>query len=221
MFQESHWERDELDNRRHATHPVIAEYVGSKIRLIQPYIDFTKETTLLDVGCGNGFFTYYFDQICHTTGADFSSKMLELNPVNQKTRMNAAQLAFKDKTFDVVFCHAVLHHVEDMNAVIREMARVSKRYVVILEPNRNNPLMFLFSALMKEERQAMRFSLRFLKRETETCGLTILDAFSSGLMVPNKTPRFLLPVFKHLNIKQPLGMTNFIIAERYDIMDHA
>jgi ubiquinone/menaquinone biosynthesis C-methylase UbiE len=60
-------------------------------------------------------------------------------------------LKFEDNSFDVVFCHALLHHVDDIDRVIGEMKRVSCKWIVLLEPNRNNPLMFLFSLLIKEE----------------------------------------------------------------------
>jgi SAM-dependent methyltransferase len=217
MFQKDYWERKELDKRRPVTHPVIAEYVLSKIKVLKNYINLNKTTRLLDVGCGNGFFTYYFDKECLATGVDYSEKMLRLNPVNQKSMMDAGRLGFKDETFDMVFCHALLHHVDDIGAIIREMARVSKKYVIILEPNRNNPLMFLFSYLVKEERKALKFSPGFLRKVTESNGLKIVDVFSMGMIVPNKMPGFLLPVVKHLNFKQPLGMTNFVIAEKPDI----
>ncbi len=42
-----------------------------------------RNTRLLDVGCGNGFFSYYFDQVCEVVGVDFSGKMLEKNPIAQ------------------------------------------------------------------------------------------------------------------------------------------
>jgi ubiquinone/menaquinone biosynthesis C-methylase UbiE len=166
----------------------------------------------LDVGCGNGFFTHYFAKICSVIGVDYSEKMLRLNPVKQKCLMDGSRLAFKDGAFDIVFCHALLHHVADMDAVVREMARVSNKYIIILEPNRNNPLMFLFSYLVKEERQALKFSPRYLRSLAARNGLRIIDGFSCGMIVPNKMPSFLIPVVKHLNFKQPFGMTNFIIA---------
>jgi ubiquinone/menaquinone biosynthesis C-methylase UbiE len=134
--------------------------------------------------------------------------------VKQKLQMDAGGLAFKDNSFDVVFCHALLHHVEDMDGVIREMKRVSKKYIIILEPNRNNPLMFLFSYIVKEERKALKFSLKYLKRVSEKNGLRIIKAFSCGMIVPNKMPSFFIPLVKRLNFRQPLGMTNFIIAEK-------
>ncbi len=214
MFQKQYWERTDLDKRRKPDHPVIAEYVLSKVERLKPYMTFNERTTLLDVGCGNGFFTYYFNKICRTTGVDYSQKMLGLNPAGQKAQMDAGRLGFRDNSFDIVFCHALLHHVDDIGAVIREMARVSRKHVVILEPNRSNPLMFLFSAIVKEERNALKFTRRYLKRIAETNGLDIVDSFSCGMIVPNKMPSFMLPVVKLLNFKQPWGMTNFIIGTR-------
>ncbi|NIM14828.1 MAG: methyltransferase domain-containing protein [Candidatus Aminicenantes bacterium] len=216
MYQKDYWERKELDKRRQVTHPVIVEYVLSKINVLEKIVPFTQQTTLLDVGCGNGFFTYYFDKMCKTVGVDFSEKMVHLNPLKceQKGIMDASRLGFKDSSFDVVFCHALLHHVEDMDTVIREMARVSGKYVIILEPNRNNPLMFLFSFIVKEERKALKFSPGYLRKVVEKNGLRIIDAFSRGMIVPNKMPSFLVPVVKRLNFKQPFGMTNFIIGEK-------
>jgi len=173
-----------------------------------------RSTRLLDVGSGNGFFSYYFDRLCRTVAADYSGKMLALNPVSQKVMMDAGLLSFQDFAFDVVFCHALLHHVEDMDAVLREMRRVSRKYVVVLEPNRNNPLMFLFSALVPEERRALDFSMGYLRKKMEQNKLKVVGSFSHGMTVPNKTPVFLLPLMKVLDFCQPFGMTNILIAER-------
>jgi ubiquinone/menaquinone biosynthesis C-methylase UbiE len=128
--------------------------------------------------------------------------------------MDAEHLAFQDMAFDLVFCHALLHHVEDMDRVLQEMRRVSKRYVVVMEPNRNNPFMFLFSALVPEERQALKFSLDHLKERMEKNGLKVTRAFAHGWTVPNKTPGFILPLVKMLDFPQPWGMTNVLLAER-------
>ena len=212
--QKQFWERENLKKRRMPKHPVVREYVTSKIKMIQKSVPLANDTTLLDVGCGNGFFTYYFEQICETTGIDFSEKMIELNPVKRKEVMNAEEMNFPDNTFDVIFCHALLHHVDDIDKVINEMKRVGKNWIVLLEPNRNNPLMFLFSLLIKEERKAMKFSLRFMKKFVKRSGLTIEKSYSYGMIVPNKTPVFLLPLVRIFNFKQFFGMTNFIIAKK-------
>jgi len=214
MFQQEYWERDTLDRRRAPDHPVIREYVLPKIRMIRETVAIGQETLLLDVGCGNGFFSRHLDPLCRVFAVDFSHKMLSLNPVQRKCRMDGGNLGFQDNSFDIVFCHALLHHVENIDQVICEMARVSRRYVIILEPNRTNPLMFLFSLLVKEERKALRFSRRYLKKITAANGLQVKAAFSAGMIVPNKMPAGLLFLARWLGFKQPLGMTNFIIAEK-------
>ena len=214
QFQKDYWERKSLEHRRHPSHKVIKEYVLPKINEIRKTIPIHDDTTLLDVGGGNGFFSYYFDKICDTTCIDYSEKMIKLNPIKKKFVMDANTLRFNDNSFDIVFCHALLHHVEDIGDIIMEMKRVSKGLIIILEPNRNNPLMFLFSLITKEERKAMKFSLSYLNWQIKSCGLKIVSSFSYGLIVPNKTPKALLPFFKLFNFKFPFGMTNIIICEK-------
>jgi ubiquinone/menaquinone biosynthesis C-methylase UbiE len=214
LFQKDYWERKALDDRRPPDHPVVRQYVVPKMDFIRRQIPLSPNTRLLDVGCGNGFFSYYFDQACEVVGVDFSQKMLVKNPIARKCLMDAAHLSFQDFAFDVVFCHALLHHVEDMDAVITEMRRVSRKYVVILEPNRNNPLMYLFSALVPEERKALMFSMDYLKEKLAQNKLKVVASTAHGMTVPNKTPAFLLPVVKFFDFNQPFGMTNILIAER-------
>lgn len=214
IHQKDYWERKKLIKRRSPEHPVIAGYVLPKINEIRHYINLTPQTRLLDVGCGNGFFTFYFDKICDVYGIDYSEKMLQMNPVKKTSVMDANDLKFEDGLFDVVFCHALLHHVENIDKVIQEMKRVSKKYIIILEPNRNNPFMFLFSLAVKKERKALKFSLSYLRNKMTKAGLRIIASFSYGMMVPNKMPGFFLPLGKLFNFKQPFGMTNFVIAEK-------
>ena len=213
-FQKDYWERKKLTKRRTPEHPVVAAYVLPKIKALSQYVSLTPQTSLLDIGCGNGFFTYHLNKICNVTGVDYSEKMLEMNPVKNKALMDAADLKFEDNSFDISFCRALLHHVEDANQVIQEMKRVTRKYVVILEPNRNNPLKFLFALLVKEEHEALRFSLKFMKDLVQRNNLKIIASFSFGMITPNKTPALLLPFLNLFNFKNPLLMTNFIIAEK-------
>jgi ubiquinone/menaquinone biosynthesis C-methylase UbiE len=49
---------------------------------------------------------------------------------------DAEALPFRDASFDIVAVHDGLHHLEDPGRAIREMARVARHGVLILEPAR-------------------------------------------------------------------------------------
>ena len=186
----------------------------SRINALIPHITINSDSLLLDVGCGNGHFTAHFDKLCKVTGIDYSQGMLDINPVKNTLLMEAENIEFKDDSFDIVFCHALLHHVENIGSVLTEMRRVSRKYIIILEPNRNNPLIFLFSALVKEERKALKFSINYLRKILSLNELKIIESFAFGTTVPNKTPLVILPILHFLDIKYPFGMTNILISEK-------
>ena len=210
--QRKYWEGER--ERRPPEHPVIEAFVSPKINYIRDYVDLSKNTKLLDVGCGNGFFTYYFSKFADTIGLDYSRYMLSINPCNTLVQGSALSLPFKNETFDFVFCSDLLHHVKAPTIVVREMTRVSKKYVVLSEPNRNNPLMGLFSAVIPEERGALKFSLKYMERLVEFLGLKIIDSCSMGSIVPNKTPLSLLKYFKKVDCKAPFMLCNVVISHK-------
>ena len=214
LFQKKYWERKSLIKRRLPQHPVIKSFVLSKIKEIRRIIPIKKETTLLDVGCGNGFFSYYFDKICDTTAIDYSETMISLNPVAKKYVMLAEDLKFPNDSFDIVFCNALLHHIEDTGRVLEEMKRVSRKYVIISEPNIFNPVNLINSIINKHERGALRFSLKYLKNKVEKHDLKIIDAFSFGFIVPKRMPIFSLPLLNLFEKRSFWGLMNIIITKK-------
>jgi len=169
---------------------------------------------VLDVGCGNGFFTYYFSQLAYTVGIDYSAHMLSINPCELLVRGSALSLPFKDDSFDLLFCSNLLHHLKNPTIAIMEMRRVSRKFVVLSEPNRNNPFMALFSILIPEERGTLKFSLNYMRYLVEFYGLKVIASNSMGAIVPNKTPESLLEIFKKMNNKIPLKFYNIVISQK-------
>lgn len=211
--QKRFWER-EID-RRPPQHPVVEAFALPKIQLLNRYIDIKKNTRILDVGCGNGFFTYYFEKISdYIVGLDYSNFMLSINAHKPLVRASVLYMPFKENSFDIVFSSNFLHHLEEPIRALSEMKRVSKEFVAISEPNRNNPLMFLFSILVKEESGGLKFSLFYLKRLIELAGLGTIYSTRLGSIVPNKTPKFLLGILKRLDREFPLGLYSMVIARK-------
>jgi ubiquinone/menaquinone biosynthesis C-methylase UbiE len=89
----------------------------------------------LEIGAGTGYFTLNLLQlglIDRATATDISSGMLarleataaRLGLAVQTTRTEAERLPFADSSFDLVYGHAVLHHVPDPPRALREFRRV-------------------------------------------------------------------------------------------------
>lgn len=215
-MQKKFWENAALKRRRSASHPVVSIYSTSKLNLIFKRINSLKIKNILEIGCGNGFFTVPLSQKFHNIVAlDFSHLMLSLNQKGDFSLIcaDALTLPFKDFCFDLVFSANLLHHVDNIGTSIREMKRVSKRYIVIIEPNKYNPLIYLFSKLKKEEDIHKIFTLNNLKAIIINEKIKILDAFSTGFISPNRTPQFLIFPFKKFNeTRSRFGLYNIIIG---------
>jgi len=90
---------------------------------------------ILEVGVGTGINVPLYPRNCDVTGIDFSAKMLAKahERVERKGlrnvslfEMDAAQLAFPDSTFDIVYAPYVISVVPDPVQVVQEMRRVCR-----------------------------------------------------------------------------------------------
>ena len=91
-------------------------------------------TAALDVGCGGGLLAEEFARLgCRVTGVDPSTESLETARAARRAargsrsntwRRTGEQLPFQDASFDVVYCCDVLEHVDDLQQVLDESARV-------------------------------------------------------------------------------------------------
>jgi SAM-dependent methyltransferase len=101
--------------------------------------------TVLEVCCGSGMMSEKFARAgAAVTGLDFSSAAI-LRAHERARRYeikadfrvgDAEHLPFEDRSFDIVAVHDGLHHLDNPARAIREMARVAREGVVILDPAR-------------------------------------------------------------------------------------
>lgn len=92
---------------------------------------------VLDVGCGNGIDAQWYrpDTYC---GIDISPPLVwaarKLNPLHTFVLIPLNGVPFRDKSWDTVFCTAVLEHqhsFKQAKILFDDMVRVAKRRVVI------------------------------------------------------------------------------------------
>jgi ubiquinone/menaquinone biosynthesis C-methylase UbiE len=108
-----------------------------------------KGRTLLDLGCGDGYFTrLYYDTEAPASivGIDPAANAIDAATARSGDRRiqfsvgDGHSLPFESKSFDIVLIQGVLHHDDDPADVVREACRLGHE-VIILEPNGYNPVL--------------------------------------------------------------------------------
>lgn len=193
-------------------HPVVRAYANYQLDLIGHYVPTTPRTRVLEIGCGAGRFSAPLSQRCQVLGIDASAANLSRNPLAHKALMDVCHLELEDNSFDWVFCHNVLHHIVDENQALREMARVSRDYVVVVEPNRYHPLNWVTGLLTADERRCMVYSPSYLARMMEANGLCVQVRLAHGLLPASRVPPALGPLWRLTAGRQPFGLDAVIIA---------
>lgn len=100
-----------------------------KVNIILKNIKIKKNTKLLDVGCGTGFYHQLFD--CNTIGIDPSEELLK-QCESKTVKGHAENLPFRDKEFDIVISITAVHNFNDIEKGLDEIKRVGKKYVLTL-----------------------------------------------------------------------------------------
>jgi ubiquinone/menaquinone biosynthesis C-methylase UbiE len=209
--QADYWNR--IQKRKSPVDPVIAAFVVPKLNYMTAHIKLPPAPHILDVGCGNGYFTYYLARLGHTIGLDNATQMLRLNPHKPLVQGSVFELPFTEGQFDLVFCANLLHHLPEPVQALRELHRVSRRHVVLCEPNRNNPAMLLLSLIVPEERAAIRFTQPLVKRFAQQAGLTVLTSATMGFVTPNRMPRPLAKIGAMFTRPNPVGAYIVLVAQ--------
>jgi len=102
-----------------------------------------KNYSLLDIGCGKcstlqSFRKWGFE---NSIGIDLAISGLEIYECNgfklgkDVFKIDATNTPWEDKNFDIVFSEGILEHYTNFMPFIDEMARLSKKYVILVQPN--------------------------------------------------------------------------------------
>lgn len=107
-------------------------------------------TTLVDVGCGDGYLLYSLAQK-HKHAKLYGLDLTQKRIMTTKKHVPSAYLLcsdiqllpFSDNSFDIVICSEVLEHLPDYKKTLNELFRITKNRLIITVPN-EQPLTKVF-----------------------------------------------------------------------------
>jgi SAM-dependent methyltransferase len=97
-----------------------------------------EASTILDVGCGNGFFLHQVaaaDTPHHY--ALHACDVMESKSLGERITYhqgNIESLPFADKSFDIVTCHHTIEHIPNPHRAVQELKRVARKQVLLVTP---------------------------------------------------------------------------------------
>lgn len=127
-------------------------------------IKFSPDDSLLEIGCGSGRTLGLIKSWGYqrAVGIDYAPDSIKLcaknnlKPGVDVLLMDAEQTGFSSGSFSLIFAEGVLEHFTDFAPIVREMCRVSSRYVLITQPNHYSPLGRLSHLLQEKLRDNVK-----------------------------------------------------------------
>ncbi len=208
---------------------VMEHYHSKRLAVIRSLAP--RQGRVLDVGCGTGTLLERVRQSdFEVHGVDPSAGMLRVLtnrcPGARAAVADGTGLPFRDATFDLVYCVAVLHHVIDpvaVSATLREMVRVTAPggHVLVWDHNPRNPYWpYLMKRVPQDHGDERLVAEHEIVDALQTSGAQLVSSSQRGL-VPDFAPRSLVKAFAGLErvvesvpVLRRLCAHNVVIARR-------
>ena len=156
-----------------------------------PYI--SKGDTILDFGSGNCDLIKFLKKRNNVINIDIY-KGCENTLV-----YDGFNIPYPDKSFDIVFCMFVLHHIPHYKQIIKEIKRVCKKKIIIIEDYPNTNYQKLLSKLHYLYFHQSMDSIKYMNNPETWCkylnGCVIKKVKSSSII--NSTPHYI--IIKNMN----------------------
>jgi ubiquinone/menaquinone biosynthesis C-methylase UbiE len=148
-MEKDKWEKSwkNIDETVYSKGNVISRFgffiLKRTVRGIMASTGLKKDAKILDVGCGSGKGLSYFREFGfnNSVGIDFSLNALRnceargLKIGKDVFKMDASKTKFKNRSFDLVYSEGLLEHYRDFMPLAKEFTRISRRYVLIAQPD--------------------------------------------------------------------------------------
>jgi len=211
--QDAHWEQRTFYRDPRST--AAEAFARPKLEWLAQALELDPTgATVLDVGAGNGMFTYWWSRLgASVTGLERSENMIDRSACPELMQLgDAYDLPFADDAFDLAFAGNLLHHLEHPHDALAEMARVARK-VAIVECNRNHAPMALFGVVSSACRGLLAYSAGSLTGIVAGAGLEVVGVRRHGYVYENRSPRASLPLARALE-RRSRGGAYLLVASR-------
>lgn len=133
--ESTNYEKFRTDN------PVVQRLIGRFYAHLRSVVEPLGAESLLDAGCGEGETLARMDGLLpdDVFAVDLSEAAVQFTaarfPTIEVGCHSIDNLPFDNDNFDLVLCLEVLEHLEDPGAALDELARVSRRNVIVSTPH--------------------------------------------------------------------------------------
>ena len=130
------------DIRYSTRNPISRRLVSGFYKTIKRYLAQIEAKSVLEVGCGEGFVLEAARDILSPKlmiGSDYSDEWVA-RARDMKRNVNllvcdARKIPFKEESLDLVLAIEALEHIENPEAALREIARVTSKWALLSVPN--------------------------------------------------------------------------------------
>jgi ubiquinone/menaquinone biosynthesis C-methylase UbiE len=138
------------ETQRYFNKVVSYQESGLKNKYLTNYVNFVRRyvrlgSKILDLACGAGLSSHMLSKYYKVTGVDLSKPLLNYAKKHFKNIkfevQDARKLLFKDNTFDATMACGFIEHINQVDTVLNEMLRVTRKngYVILVSPNWFSP----------------------------------------------------------------------------------
>ncbi|MDP2749240.1 MAG: methyltransferase domain-containing protein [Nanoarchaeota archaeon] len=172
--------------------PVISKIRKDERKIINELIEnhITKDDSVLEIGCGTGYYTAYVAERCKKlTAIDLSEKMVQLTSKKIKKlglenvdvqNMDINKFS-SDQKFDKVFCIGVLDYVKEPLSFLQKCSNLSSGSIIVTAPNKSvfSKTMKVYAKLTKAEHKY--YTDDELKNSLVDSGFKDVEMFETGM----------------------------------------
>lgn len=132
------------DNYRKHTHrnPIQRMLLDLFYKNVFSLLQSIRVDSIIDVGAGEGFTLHRLQEKGigkKLEGIEYQKRAIDLGkkqyPKVVLKQGSIYELPYKANTFDLVLCTEVLEHMDDPEKALKELVRVSKKYLLLSVPN--------------------------------------------------------------------------------------